>query len=41
MLVDANVKHRHNLRLVGEGTRQRFVEPNDPEYLKNLKDRVC
>jgi hypothetical protein len=34
-------KHRHDLRLVGEGTRRRFVTPDDPDYLKNLKERLC
>ena len=38
---DHDYKHRHDLRLVGEGTRQRFVEPNDPEYLRNLNERLC
>ena len=38
---DHDYKHRHDLRLVGEGTRQRFVRPDDPEYLKNLRERLC
>jgi hypothetical protein len=32
-------KHRHDLRLVGEGTRQRFVPADDPEFLRKLRKR--
>ncbi len=38
---DHDYKHRHDLRLVGEGTRQRFVKPDDPEYLKRLNRSRC
>ena len=37
---DHDYKHRHDLRLVGEGTRQRFVPANDPEYLQQLRARL-
>ena len=38
---DHDYKHRHDLRLVGEGTCQRFVRADDPEWLERLNRRRC